>query len=183
MFEWLGGIDRELFYFFNVTLANPVTDLIMPFLTSNNVLRTLYALALILMFWKGDRKLCWLALFSGLVVLISDQLVSSVLKEIIDRPRPCHSGQLTDIRLLVPCGAGKSMPSAHAANAFGLAVFFSWYYRRLLWYLLVFAALVALSRVCVGVHYPGDIAAGGLIGGSVGLQWSICITGCLEMDA
>jgi undecaprenyl-diphosphatase len=60
------------------------------------------------------------------------------------------------------------MPSSHAANAFGQAVLFSVTYRRWAWPLLVFAALVALSRVFVGVHYPFDILVGSIIGAVVG---------------
>ncbi|MCP4684727.1 MAG: phosphatase PAP2 family protein, partial [bacterium] len=61
------------------------------------------------------------------------------------------------------------MPSSHAANAFGQAVLFSFYFRKAAPYLLIFASLVALSRVFVGVHYPGDITAGALLGAGIGL--------------
>lgn len=162
MLTFLSDLDTELFYFINVTLANPVTDVMMPFITSNNFLRLLYIAAMLIILWKGSRKLRWLALFSAFALLLSDQLASAVIKPLVDRPRPCHV--LTDIRLLVDCGAGKAMPSTHAANAFCQAMLFGWIFPSWRLYLFVFAGLVGLSRVFVGVHYPGDVFAGAVLG-------------------
>ncbi|RKX25628.1 MAG: phosphatase PAP2 family protein, partial [Candidatus Zixiibacteriota bacterium] len=117
MLETLVDIDTAVFLFLNVTLANPVTNLIMPIVTSDNLLRVLYAIAVVLLLWKGDTKLRWIVLFSALTLLLTDQLSSSVFKSLFDRPRPCHV--LPDINLLVNCGSGMAFPSSHAANAFG----------------------------------------------------------------
>ncbi len=46
MIETLAAIDRELFLFLNATLANPVTDMIMPVITSDHLLRIAYATAM-----------------------------------------------------------------------------------------------------------------------------------------
>ena len=165
--EWLNGIDRVVFLFINVTLANPVTDLIMPVVTSDFWLRIGYGVAMALVLWKGNARLRWLVLFSALALLVTDQLSAGFLKPLIGRLRPCHV--LENINLLVGCGGGKSMPSSHAANAFGQAVLFGVLYRRVRYGLLAFAAIVALSRVFVGVHYPGDILAGALVGTAAGL--------------
>ncbi len=167
MLENLAQLDTAVFLFLNVSLANPVTDLIMPVITSDLLLRWLYGLALALILWKGDARLRWLVLFSVLVLLLTDQISSSYLKPFFGRPRPCHV--LTDIHLLVGCGGGRAMPSSHAANAFGQAVLFGYLYRPVRVYLLLFATVVALSRVFVGVHYPGDIIVGALVGSGVAL--------------
>ncbi|MCP4685758.1 MAG: phosphatase PAP2 family protein, partial [bacterium] len=153
MLEFLINLDQTIFYFINVSLSNPVTDLVMPIITSDMWLRILYAVSVALLLWKGDARVRWLVLFSALVLLFTDQSSSGLLKPLIDRPRPCHV--LENINLLVGCGGGKAMPSSHAANAFGQAVLFSFYFRKAAPYLLIFASLVALSRVFVGVHYPG----------------------------
>ena len=89
------------------------------------------------------------------------------LKQIIARPRPCHI--LEDIHLLVNCGAGYALPSSHAANAFGQAVLFSYFYNNARVYLFTYASLIALSRVFVGVHYPADVLVGALLGTTVAL--------------
>ena len=167
MLEFLDNLDRALFMFLNVTLSNPITDLIMPVITSDYLLRALYGLAIILFIWKGDRKLRWLIVASALTLLFTDQLSAGFLKPLIGRMRPCHT--LGEINLLVGCGGGKAMPSSHAANAFGQALLFSFHYRVVRWYLIGFAALVAVSRVFVGVHYPGDVLAGAMIGALIGL--------------
>lgn len=178
MLEWLDSVDRAIFLFVNVQLANPVTDFTMPILTSNDFLRISYAIAAILLLWKGNRQLRWAVLFSALTLLATDQLSANFLKDYFDRPRPCHT--LTDIHLLVNCGAGFSMPSAHAANAFGQAGMFMLLARKYAPHLLIFAALVALSRVFVGVHYPFDIVVGMVIGLVIGMTMSQAATMTLE---
>jgi len=167
MLESLVSLDRTLFYFINVSLANPVTDFVMPIVTADNLLRVFYAVAVVLLLWKGDSRVRWLVLFSGLALLIADQTSAGLLKPLINRPRPCH--ELANIHLLVGCGGGRSMPSAHAANSFAQAALFGLYFRRVRIGLLVAAFLIAVSRVFVGVHYPGDIVAGAILGSLIGV--------------
>jgi len=166
MLEFLGSIDRSLFQFINVQLANPVTDFIMPIITSDQLLRVLYGAAMAVLLWRGDKRIRWLVLFSALALALSDQLSAHVLKPIIERSRPCHV--MAGINLLVGCGGGFSMPSAHAANSFAQATLFGLTARATRPYLFVIAALIALSRVMVGVHYPGDILVGAALGMLVG---------------
>jgi len=63
--------------------------------------------------------------------------------------------------------------SAHAANAFSFAVFSSLLFRNRIYSLFIFpwALLIAYTRIYLGVHYPGDIIGGALLGGLVG--WGI----------
>lgn len=181
MLELLINIDTRLFLFFNVTLANPVADLIMPIITSDWLLRILYATALVLFMIFGNARLRWVVLFSVIVLVLTDQLSAGLLKPMIGRLRPCQV--LENIHLLVPCGGGKSMPSSHAANSFGQAVLFGLLYRKVRWPLLIFAALVAMSRVSVGVHYPFDILVGAILGAGVGLAAAIAAQRFLAREA
>ncbi len=167
MLETLKIIDETLFLFLNFSIANPITDLIMPIITSDMLLRVGYGLTVILLLWKGDARLRWLVLFSALALLLSDQTSSKLLKPMIERIRPCHV--LTDINLLVGCGGGYSMPSSHAANAFAQAALFSITVKKTKWYLWVIAGVIAISRVFVGVHYPFDVLAGTALGSLIGL--------------
>ena len=167
MLETLIELDRSLFLFLNVSLANPVTDFIMPIVTSDNLLRIAYALVMLLILWRGDARMRWLVLVSIIALAFTDQLSAGLLKPMIGRLRPCHV--LDNINLLVGCGGGKAMPSSHAANAFGQAVLFALLYVRVRWWLMGLATLIAVSRVFVGVHYPGDIIAGALLGTLVAL--------------
>ena len=166
MIEWLSDIDKALFLFFNGTLANPVFDFAMPLLTDGDNLRVLYGLAMVVLLIKGNARLRWLVLVSALVLTATDQMSASVIKPMVDRLRPCHV--LENVHLLVGCGGGKAMPSAHAANAFGQAALFSLATPRVRWYLWAFAGCIAFSRVFVGVHYPGDVLVGALLGIVIG---------------
>ncbi len=166
MLEFLAGIDKVLFLWINVSLSNPVTDIIMPVLTSDQLLRVMYGAGLACLLWFGDRRLRWLALASAITLLLTDQLSSNLLKGLIARLRPCHL--LTSVHLLVDCGAGYSMPSSHAANLFGQAALFYHHLPAARRYLLLLAVLVAVSRIFVGVHYPFDVLAGAILGILVG---------------
>jgi len=169
MLEYLAGLDRTIFLFVNVHMANAVTDVVMPLVTSDTVLRLAYAIAAIVLLWKGDRRTRWLVLFSALTLAITDQTASHWLKPLFARPRPCHTLPIDSFRLLVTCGSGHSMPSSHAANAFGQAILFGLAFLRARWWLVGLAAVIAASRVFVGVHYPGDILVGSLLGALSGV--------------
>jgi undecaprenyl-diphosphatase len=80
------------------------------------------------------------------------------------RPYAAHPGHA---HLLIARSADFSFPSDHAVGAFALA-FGIWLYDRTLGsVLLILAAILSLSRVVVGTHYPGDVLAGALIGAAV----------------
>ncbi len=162
MLEQLAQIDTALFRFINSTIANPVTDFLMPIVTSDWNLHIAFGLIMLIILIKGSTRLRWLVLFALLTVAATDQINSAVLKTFFDRTRPCHT--LSDVHLLVNCGAGKSMPSSHSANSFGQAMLFALMFPRKRWYLFSIAAIIAFSRVFVGVHYPFDVIVGALVG-------------------
>ncbi len=69
------------------------------------------------------------------------------------------------------CGGAYGFVSSHAANFFGLAVFVGQFFRRpWVWACaLGLAGMTAYSRVYLGVHYPGDVLGGALIGALAGM--------------
>jgi len=167
LIEYLNSIDAALFVFINSALANPVTDLIMPVVTNDWLLRILYGLAMLILLLRGDKRQRWIVAVSALVLLASDQLTAGLLKPVIGRLRPCHS--IDNVHLLINCSHAFAMPSAHAANAFGQAALFGIVWPNTRCYLYFLATTIALSRVFVGVHYPGDILAGAAIGVFLGV--------------
>lgn len=183
MAEYARAVDVWIFHLINGTLSNPATDLLMPFLTDLNhywVGRVIIGGAWILLIVRGGKPGRAAALLLVPLIAVSDQLSSNVIKDIFMRPRPCHlvdgAAAVEGVRLLVGCGGGFSFPSSHAVNHFAAATFLSNYYPRASRYLFGYAALVALSRVFVGVHYPSDIAGGALIGMGVGWLFSAAWT-------
>lgn len=98
-------------------------------------------------------------------------LAVTILKELFDRSRPPVSG--IDAVGVIPASA--SFPSGHAATAFAAAVAVGMFYPRLRRPLLALAAVVALSRVYLGVHYATDVLAGSALGVLLGLLagWTV----------
>jgi undecaprenyl-diphosphatase len=109
----------------------------------------------------------WPALLTLLAVAVAD-LAATAVKVLTDRPRPyvAHPEQEPLDRATLEL----SLPSGHAATSFAAAVVLARFAPR--WatpFLFVLAALIAWSRVYVGVHYPTDVLLGALLGAAVGL--------------
>ena len=105
MAEFLQQIDLWFFRLCNGTLANPVLDVTMPFLTDLLTHRIVLAGVAALLLWmilRGGRAARLAALLLVPTILIGDQLSSAVIKPLVGRLRPCHV--LSDVRLLVHCG-------------------------------------------------------------------------------
>jgi undecaprenyl-diphosphatase len=160
--NFLLELDTSLFYFINVDLQNPFFDWFMPFITERLHWFPVWAAAVIGLLWKGGKKGRTVVFLIIPVIFLSDQIAAHVLKPLIARPRPCVT--LPDVYMLVDIKRSFSFPSAHAANFFAAATFFNYFYPRYRWWYFSAAFLVALSRVSIGVHYPLDIIAGGILG-------------------
>ena len=176
MIEFLYSIDVGVFRFINSTIANPVGDLLWPLITDYDRLLPVRILLIGVWLWliiKGGVRGRTVALLLIPLIFLSDQMSSTFIKSLVNRPRPCHVIDgvqvVQGIHLLVDCGGGKSFPSSHAVNNFAVATLFAFYYRRGKWWLYGCATLVALSRPAVGVHYPSDILAGAIIGTALAL--------------
>ena len=121
----------------------------------------------ILLFRGGKRA----RIAVGIVLIstgITDLTVVEVIKPAFSRLRPSHV--LSDtINILIGKGGKYGFVSAHAANIFCATTILSYFYEQWKKPLLFLAILVSISRVYVGVHYPGDIIFGGLYG--YGIAW------------
>lgn len=166
MLNILQSIDTGIFYFINVTLANPVTDAVMPFITVEKHWYIFYAIMWLYMMIAGGKKGRTVALLVLLLALVSDQLSSNFIKDFVQRTRPCHV--LQGVHLLVGCNDSFSFPSSHAVNNFAGAFFFSHFYPKLKYGLYMGAFLMAISRVFCGVHYFSDILGGAVTGLLIG---------------
>jgi undecaprenyl-diphosphatase len=82
------------------------------------------------------------------------------------RPRPYEVRQ--DIRLAGKALDKFSFPSGHTLHAVVFSFVALSYYPQLSSILIPFVVLVGLSRVVLGLHYPSDVVAGGLLGACIG---------------
>jgi undecaprenyl-diphosphatase len=104
-----------------------------------------------------------------LSIIFSAVLVDLVLKNLVQRPRPF--AELPGLGLFIRPPGGYSFPSGHSSSSFAAATVLIGEMRRS-WFTPAFittAALIALSRFVLKVHYPTDVFAGALIGSACGL--------------
>ncbi|MBF0543251.1 MAG: phosphatase PAP2 family protein [Candidatus Riflebacteria bacterium] len=161
-------LDRQIFCYFNQTLANSFFDGLMPIITDLN---SWIPILICLLFWlifDGGGKYRVFALFLCLSVGLSDFISSQVIKNIVLRKRPCC--EIVEARKLTGCLKSKSFPSSHAANSTTIAgmVFFEMG-PKIGIPILAIALVVAFSRIYVGVHYPMDVMSGIIVGFLVAL--------------
>jgi undecaprenyl-diphosphatase len=88
------------------------------------------------------------------------------IKAAVDRERPADHFEGPGVEVSTPVGTpgDPSFPSGHTQTAFGAAAFLSCMYPAAAPFLLIAAALVGVSRVALGVHFPLDVLAGAVIG-------------------
>jgi undecaprenyl-diphosphatase len=133
----------------------------------------LYLSIIIYLGIKYKRKFLVILLFIILAATMADQ--SSVLvKNIFQRLRPCHEPSLMGLVHLVngECGGRFSFVSSHATNSFNVALI-SLLFIRKRWFtisIILWALIVGYTRIYLGVHYPGDVICGSMLGAFVG--WS-----------
>jgi undecaprenyl-diphosphatase len=90
-----------------------------------------------------------------------------VVKPLGHRQRPRRADHRVPLARHVPMPRTRSLPSGHAATAFAFATGVGYTLPAPAVALRVLAAVVAYSRVHTGVHYPGDVVAGSLIGSTL----------------
>ncbi|MCA1840762.1 MAG: bifunctional phosphatase PAP2/diacylglycerol kinase family protein [Actinomycetota bacterium] len=104
-----------------------------------------------------------------LSIAIGSPLVNFSIKRIARRRRP-HMGVVPKGRHLMRIPTSGSFPSGHAASAFAFAFGAGIEWPATAPFLLGLASTVAYSRVYTGVHYPGDVIAGAVLGVSSALS-------------
>ncbi|MFE9747145.1 phosphatase PAP2 family protein [Saccharothrix saharensis] len=92
---------------------------------------------------------------------------SELLKTAVDQDRPCRGLPVDATVVACPEVGDWSFPSNHATIAGAAAVGLVLAWRKLLPWVAALAALMAFSRVFVGVHYPHDVLVGLLLGAVV----------------
>lgn len=173
MIETLKQIDREWFLAINNGMQSAFLDVVCPFMRKQSNWYILYAIVLYICYRKWNKNVLWIIAGAALLVIVSDQVSANLIKNTVQRLRPCNEPSLAGmVHNIVGCGSGFSFISAHATNHFAIAVFFSILFSNqhkwVMYAALLWAALIAFSQVYVGVHYPFDVLCGALLGSIFG---------------
>lgn len=169
MIQYLSQIDTDLFLWLN-GFHSTFWDYFMTIYSSRFVWVPFYASFVYVMFrnfpWKVNVT-CLIVI--TLIILICDQTASGLLKPLVMRLRPSSLNNPISPLVHVSFGyrGGRyGFPSSHAANAWSMAFFAAYLVKRtkLTVFLSIWAFVMCYSRIYLGVHYPGDLLVGTLIG-------------------
>ena len=181
-------LDTELFLFLN-GLHAAWLDPVMTFISGKITWAPFYLVLLFLVIKNYKKQSILIIIGIILLIVCSDQISSSVFKPIFERPRPCHNEAIKDLVYLPTghCGGAYGFISSHACNTFALAVFITnilkSHYRKIGYVMYIWADLVAYSRIYMGVHYPGDVIVGAIVGMLVGFMiWKIYLIIKLKVE-
>lgn len=152
--------DVQLFEKLN-SIHHPWLDPLMWFLSSPWSWIILFGILSVFMlhksrFW-GMREIILI-----LTTVAVNSIVNNIIKYFVQRPRPCHEILDSTIRILEDCGENSSFFSAHSSNAFCLAIGTALFFKNKYYsfFIILWATIVAYSRIYVGKHYPLDVICG-----------------------
>jgi undecaprenyl-diphosphatase len=173
MIEFFNNIDTQLYLFFNC-MHTTWLDHIMMMCTGRYTWIPLYICIAILLVKTFGVKLSVIYLVAiGLAITVTDQTCATLIRPIVARMRPSNpDNPLSMLATLVDGyrGGRYGFPSCHSANSFALAVLVSCLIRRpgTIAFMFSWALLNSYTRLYLGVHYPGDLFVGAIIGSGIG---------------
>ena len=187
----MNGWDLNLFWHINRDWTNPGLDRLMTTLSAFDVWAPFLGLALIILAWRGTRRVRVMLLCLIVSLVLSDAIIGNGLKKICHRVRPRDQMNEVAIRDIAPASPrflalakaptikfskvksvpveSHSLPSNHTFNLFAAATVIALFFRG--WGLATYglACAVAYSRVYVGAHWPSDLPPSAMLGIIVGL--------------
>jgi undecaprenyl-diphosphatase len=165
--HYLDSIDKQWLLALNNDYP-PFWDSVMWIISGKITWIPFYVALLYALIRNWGKQSFWLIGALILAVIIADQISSGIIKEVVQRWRPSRDPEIQNAVALVNNyrGGNYGFVSSHASNSFAVALLSSFFFRNKLYTITAFiwASLVAYSRIYLGVHYPGDILGGIMVG-------------------
>ncbi len=173
MLNWFKDIDFWIFKLINQQLASEILDAFMTAMSNKFLWIPLYVVILFFLI-KHYRRMSWLYILALILAVSSADLISSkLMKPGFERTRPCN---IVELNPRLPSGKSPSygFVSSHAANHAAVAAFVILVFSLKRWKkaaFIIWAVLIAYSRVYLGKHFFFDVFFGALLGVFLAYFW------------
>ena len=172
-FEITEEFDQSIVYFFSQNVGDPILDMIMQYVNESGDVFNMMAFGIVILIIRRTRKIG----ITLMILLVISTLLTGYIKCGVDRDRPDFEYEgvpfpidISSDTYALFCDGGyaASYPSGHAARAMIVGIIFGYAlserFPRGAYLMLLYPAIISVSRIYVLHHYPMDVIGGVVIG-------------------